>query len=68
MPMAHEIKIDGTTFTVNCYARSDARETLEQLLKRVIIKNAEKELKKRVSTDGSEYKNIEENGDNYLDM
>lgn len=48
--MAHEIKINGTTFTVRCFPCSGAKETLEQLLKRVITKNAEIELKKRTKS------------------
>ena len=47
MTSSHDVIIDGSTFTVYCFSRDDAKETLEQLLKRVILKNAEKELKKR---------------------
>ncbi len=49
--MEHEVKIDGTTFTVRCFQSQTARETLDQLLKRVILKNAEKELKKRPNNE-----------------
>lgn len=51
--MTHEVKIDNTTFTVNCFSAEGARETLEQLLKRVVLKNAESELKKGKTTDYS---------------
>ena len=40
-----EVKIHGTTFLVNSLSRKDASETMEQLLKRVIAQNAEREFK-----------------------
>ena len=45
MDTSRKVIINGSTFIVNCFSREDAKETLEQLLKRVILKNAEKELK-----------------------
>ena len=40
--MTREVKIGNTTFFVNCFSRKGASETTEQLLKRVITRNAEK--------------------------
>lgn len=40
--MTREVKIGNTTFFVNCFSRKDATETVEQLMKRVIVRNAEK--------------------------
>ena len=44
--MGRTVQVDGTTFIVNSFSREGASETLEQMLKRVIINNAEKEFKK----------------------
>jgi hypothetical protein len=44
--MAREVIINNTTFIVNSFFRANATEKLEQLLKRVIVSNAEKEFKK----------------------
>jgi len=41
----HNVTIDGTTFIVNSFSRSDAKETGVQLLRRAILRNAERELK-----------------------
>jgi hypothetical protein len=43
--MSREVVIQGSTFIVNSFSREGATEKLEELLKRVIVKNAEKELK-----------------------
>jgi len=43
--MVHEVKVAGTTFIVNSFSRKSATETMEQMLKRVIVQNAEKEFK-----------------------
>ncbi|MCL2072161.1 MAG: transposon-encoded TnpW family protein, partial [Oscillospiraceae bacterium] len=45
--MPREVVINGSTFIVNSYSSSDATETLDELLKRVIVSNAEREFKKR---------------------
>ena len=47
MFMPREVIIGDTTFIVNSYSREDATETLDEMLRRVIVKNAEQELKKR---------------------
>ena len=52
MFMPREVIIENTTFIVNSYSSVDATETVEELLKRVIVKNAEIELKKRPSIGG----------------
>jgi hypothetical protein len=44
--MQKEIKIQNTTFIVNRYSSKDATETLDELLKRIIIQNAEQEFKR----------------------
>lgn len=49
--MPREVIIDNTTFIVNSFSRADATETLDELLRRVIVKNAEQKLKKRPFTD-----------------
>ncbi|MCL1964210.1 MAG: transposon-encoded TnpW family protein [Firmicutes bacterium] len=41
----HEVIIGKTTFIVNSFSRAGATERLDQLLKRVIVSNAEKEFK-----------------------
>ena len=43
--MAREVTVGGTTFIVNSFSRENATERLEQMLKRVIVGNAEKEFK-----------------------
>ena len=43
--MAREVQVGNTTFIVNSYSREGATETLEQLLKRVILQNAEREFR-----------------------
>ena len=43
--MAREVQVGNTTFIVNSYSRKGATETVEQILKRVIVQNAEKEFK-----------------------
>lgn len=45
--MPREVIINGSTFIVNCYSSPTATETLDELLKRVILNNAEREFKKR---------------------
>jgi len=40
--MTREVKIGNTTFFVNCFSRKGATETAEQLLKRMIVRNAER--------------------------
>ena len=42
---SHEVIIGNSTFIVNSFSRKGATETPEQLLKRVIVSNAEKEFK-----------------------
>jgi hypothetical protein len=37
--------INGTTFIVNSFSRSTAKETGFQIMRRAILRNAEKELK-----------------------
>lgn len=41
--MAREVIIGGTTFIVNSFSSEDATETAEEILRRVIVKNAESE-------------------------
>jgi len=41
----HEVKIGNATFFVNRFSRKGATETPDQLLMRVILKNAEREFK-----------------------
>lgn len=43
--MARIVKISKTLFIVNSFPAAAAKETAEQLLKRVIVKNAEREFK-----------------------
>ena len=43
--LSHEVIIGNSTFIVNSFSRKGATETPEQLLKRVIVSNAEKEFK-----------------------
>jgi len=45
--MPREVIIKNTVFVVNSYSCEDAIETVDDILKRVIIKNAEVEFKKR---------------------
>jgi len=45
--MEREVIVANTTFIVNSYSGEDATETLEEILSRVIIKNAEYEFKKQ---------------------
>jgi len=52
--MPREVKINGTTFIVNSYSAESATETLDELLKRVIVSNAEREFKKRPYTEKSD--------------
>ena len=49
--MPREVKINGSTFIVNSYSAEGATETLDELLKRVIVSNAEREFKKRLYTE-----------------
>jgi hypothetical protein len=44
--------IDGATFFVNSFSRSNATETGFQLLRRTILRNAERELKAGFSDPG----------------
>lgn len=43
--MPREVIIENTTFIVNSFSREGATENLEELLERVIVKNAELEFK-----------------------
>jgi len=43
--MAREVQVGNTTFIVNSFSRGGATETVEQILKRVILQNAEKEFR-----------------------
>ena len=43
--MAREVKIGKTLFIVNSFSSENAKETAEQMLKRIITKNAEREFK-----------------------
>lgn len=43
--MPREVIIENTTFIVNSFSSADATENLEELLERVIVKNAEQEFK-----------------------
>ena len=45
--MPREVIVDNTTFIINSYSSADATETIEEILKRVIINNAEIEFKNR---------------------
>jgi len=45
--MPREVIINGSTFIVNSYSAEGATETLDELLKRVIVSNAEREFRKR---------------------
>ena len=45
--MPREVIIENTTFIINSFSSEDATENLDELLERVIVKNAEQELKKR---------------------
>ena len=49
--MPREVTIENTTFIVNSYSNKDAAETVEDILRRVIVKNAEQEFKKRPSNN-----------------
>ena len=44
------VTIGGTTFIVNSFSRESAKETGFQLLRRAILRNAEKEIKAGFST------------------
>jgi hypothetical protein len=44
--MQREVIVDNTTFIVNSFSAEGATEKLEDILERVIIKNAEQEFKK----------------------
>ena len=48
------VQFDGATFIINSFSRADAKETQAQLLRRAILRNAEKEL--RSSNDQRELK------------
>ena len=52
--MTHEVKIGNATFFVNSFSRKGATDTAEQLLRRVIVRNAE-----RVFTEASRHNNNE---------
>ena len=54
---SHEVIIGNSTFIVNSFSRKGATETPEQLLKRVIVSNAEKEFKNAliIGRDESNY-------------
>ena len=41
--MSREVKVGDAVFIVNSYSRKGATETLDQMLKRVIVQNAERE-------------------------
>ena len=59
--MSREVTIGNTTFIVNTLSRNGATETIEQLLKRVIVQNAEKELRNISKTGEDEracYRNL----------
>ena len=43
--MAREVQVGNTTFIVHSFSRGGATETVEQILKRVITQNAEKEFR-----------------------
>ena len=43
--MSHEVQVDNMTFIINSYSRESATETIEQVLKRAIIQNAEREFR-----------------------
>jgi len=45
--LQREVIVHNSTFIVNRYSSKDATETLEELLKRVVVQNAEREFKKR---------------------
>ena len=49
--MTREVNIGNTTFFVNCFSREGATETAEQLLKRVIVRNAEKVFRNAPTSD-----------------
>ena len=52
--MTREVIIENATFIVNSYSSEDATETLDELLERVIMKNAEQEFKKHPSINSAE--------------
>ena len=43
--MAREVQVGNTTFIVHSFSRDDATETAEQILKRAILQNAEREFR-----------------------
>ena len=45
--MPREVIIENTTFIINSFSSGDATETLDEMLERVIINNAEMEFKKQ---------------------
>ena len=45
--MEREVIIGNATFIVNSYSSRDATESVEEILKRVILKNAEAAFKSR---------------------
>ena len=53
-PQSNERKIDSAIFLVGSYSSEGAKETIEELLKRVIIKNAEYEFKNSQRAVGSD--------------
>lgn len=55
--MSREVLIDNTTFIVNSYSGADATETVEQILSRVIVQNAEAEFKNRPVISGTKSNN-----------
>jgi hypothetical protein len=51
--MEREVTVQNSTFIVENFASEDAVETLDDLLRRVITKNADQELKNRLPSDAS---------------
>jgi len=52
--MAREVLVGNTTFVVHSFSREGASETVEQILKRVITQNAEKEFRNGSLSNKSE--------------
>jgi hypothetical protein len=52
--LPHEVLIANTTFIVNGFQSEDATETVDEILTRLIIKNAEQEFKKHPSIPADE--------------
>ena len=44
--MSREVKIGNVVFIVNCFSREGATETIEQMLNRIIVQNAERDFRK----------------------